>query len=313
MNQRPLILDVDGTLIKSDLTHEMILEAIKRDPHRAFRYAWLGLKSKPQMKQIMVARIGDRLAVESLPLEPKIVELAKEAFAHGREVYLCSGTEQSLVSRLGETLDFITESFGTSPTYNMTSENKATFLQDQFPDGFDYAGNSSQDFAVWETAQAAYAMRPPSGTDLTTTAIGAPVQTLQERPPISQKLPLLIKGFEIWKLITVLVPLLLICALFSQPSDTMLELSAGVTLLFLAHNVGRMLRHVQQDRKRGGLFRNGNPIATGDLSVPIALIAYCVMGISALGVLALASPILVLMVLGPWGLTVVYNRFKSTD
>ncbi|GLQ19321.1 hypothetical protein ACFFUB_12945 [Algimonas porphyrae] len=313
MSARPLILDVDGTLIKSDLTHEMILEAIKRDPHRAVQYGWLGLRSKPQMKQRMVARIGERLAVDALPLEPRIVDLARQAVAKGRDVYLCSGTEQSLVSRLGETLDFVTDSFGTSPTYNMTSENKAAFLEDRFPDGFDYAGNSTQDFAVWEAAQSAYAIRPPAAAEITTTAALQPVNILEERPSLPGKLPLLLKGLEIWKLIVLLVPLLLITALLGQPSDVMLTLTASTTLLFLAHNVGRMLRGVQRDRRRGGSFRTSNAIATGDLSVPLALLAYTVLGLAGLGVLAMTSPRLSALVLAVALLWAVSQRITRRD
>ncbi|MEM9600559.1 MAG: hypothetical protein AAF926_06020, partial [Pseudomonadota bacterium] len=212
------------------------------------------------------------------------------AVANGRSVHLCSGTEQSLVSRLGETLDFVTHAFGTSPTYNMTSDNKAAFLKERFPDGFDYAGNSTQDFAVWEAAQSAYAIRPPTAAEVTTTAGLQPVEILEDRPPLPEALPYLLKGLEIWKLIVLLVPLLLITALLGQPSETMLSLTAGVSVLFLANNVGRMLRGVQRDRRRGGVFKSANAIATGDLSVPLAAIIYIVLCLVGLGLLATVSP-----------------------
>lgn len=301
---RPLALDVDGTLIKSDLTHEMILEAIKRDPLKAVHYARLGLRSKPAMKQEMVARIGDRIATEALPLEPKIVELAKGAVAQGRSVHLCSGTEHSLVERLGETLDFVSESHGTSSTYNMTSGNKAAFLRERFPKGFDYAGNSTQDFAVWEAAQSAYAIHPPQGTELTETAAGESVEILEARPALGETLPHLLRGLEIWKLVAILVPVLIVTALTSLTSVATLKLVSGLSLLFLARNVERMLIRVQTDRARGGSARNGNAISTGDLSVPMAVIAYLGLGLAGLGALALLTPWLPLLLLSLRGLQI---------
>ena len=284
--KRPLILDVDGTFLKNDLTHEMILEAVKRDPLRAFRYARIGMRDKPTMKQEMVARIGDRLLRGAQPVEPTIMELARDAKAQGREVYLCSGSEASLVARLADQYDVLDGAFGTSPTYNMTSGNKAAFLEDQFPDGFDYAGNSTQDFAVWEAAQSAYGVRPPNGTAETTTAAEKPVHILVERPSPFSKLPLILRGFEIWKLLTVMLPLLIIAFLLGLTPGATLQFAVGVTLLFLARNIQRMLSKLHYDRERGGNAIKGNPIASGDLSVTSAVVML-------VGLLAVGLPTLV--------------------
>ncbi|MGB3455736.1 MAG: hypothetical protein WBG08_11865 [Litorimonas sp.] len=311
MTDRPLILDVDGTFLKNDLTHEMILEAIKRDPLRALRYLVLGLRSKPAMKQEMVARIGDRLLDGPQPLEPEIVALAKQAKADGRSVNLCSGSEESLVERLAARHDFLDGAFGTSPTYNMTSGNKAAFLEDRFPDGFDYAGNSTQDFAVWEAAQKAYAIRPPAGTLQTRTAAERPVEILVERPVLSDVWPKLLQGLELWKLLTVLVPVLIASPLIGLPGRTLLVLCLGIGVLFLAGNVERMLRHVGPDRRIGGTRRANNPVASGELSVPLAVGAYAGLGVAGLGLLAMATPWLALLVVAMRVLVVLVRRVRK--
>ncbi|MGB6230481.1 MAG: hypothetical protein WBF53_10185 [Litorimonas sp.] len=292
---RPLILDVDGTLLKNDLTHEMILEAVKRDPTRGPGYLLTGLRDKPRMKQDMLDRIRDRLLRGPQPLEPEIVALARATKADGREVYLCSGSEAGLVRELAERHDFIDGAFGTSPTYNMTSENKAAFLLDQFPEGFDYAGNSTQDFAVWEAAQSAYAIRPPAGTELTRTAADESVEILIERPSLSEKLPLVLAGLEIWKLLTILLPLLIVAVLLGLNATQTFWLILAVAVLFLAANVERMLRRVQSDRI-GGSAKKGNPVAGGLLSVPLAVIAYLVLAGTGLFALSLLTPWLALAV-----------------
>ncbi|MEM7729738.1 MAG: hypothetical protein AAF311_10745 [Pseudomonadota bacterium] len=310
---RPLILDVDGTLIKSDLTHEMILAAILRDPWRALRYLRLGLTDKPQMKQEMVARIGDRLAVDVVPLESEIIGLAQEAVASGRNVHLCSGSEQSLVDRLGERLDFVSETYGTSPTYNMTSGNKAAFLEDRFPNGFDYAGNSTQDYAVWEAAQLGYGVRPPSDTEHTRTAADLPVEILVDRPTLSEKLPAALWGFEIWTVPAILVPVLIVCVLIGMQGLDMLALSLGIAALLLAGNVECMLRNVQDDRRRGGLRLRDNPVASGDLSVPLALFAYLALGTAGLFLLATLTPWLAVLVVSIRVLVALFRRVPRTQ
>ena len=305
---RPLILDVDGTFLKNDLTHEMILESIKRNPLVGFWHLLIGITNKPLMKQHMVARIGDRLLQGDQPLEPTIVSLAKEAKAQGRSVYLCSGSEESLVKRLAAQHDFLDGAFGTSPTYNMTSENKAAFLKERFPDGFDYAGNSTQDFAVWEEAQHAYGVRPPAGTLETRTQLDRPVDILVERPPFTEKLPHLLAGLELWKLVVLLVPLLVGAVLMGLGAAQTLNLAAGIAVLFLAMNVGRMLRRVQTDRIGRGTAYKGNPIASGKLPVPLAGIAFIGMSFAGLALLTTLSPWLSLGAIVLWTATLFLKR-----
>jgi len=287
---RPLILDVDGTLLKSDLTHEMILEAVKRDPHKALHYANLGSRSKPAMKQEMVARIGDVLDTDVVPLEPKIVALGEQAVAEGREVYLCSGTEETLVKRLAERLDFVTEAFGTSPTYNMTSENKASFLRERFPDGFDYAGNSTQDFAVWEAAQSGYAIRPPSATGKILTAASEDVAILEDRKSTFGALLEGMRPSRWWYPLPVLI--LVYVAVWRGMADNIwLPIWASLmwVLAIAALSLMDDLRDIHQDRRDGFLAR---PIAAGELSVPKAVIA--------LVLLLLGATFISLAVLPPW-------------
>jgi hypothetical protein len=287
---RPLILDVDGTMLKSDLTHEMILAAVMRDPGKALHYARVGKTDKPQMKQEMIARIGEALDIDVAPLEPKIVALAEQAVSDGRKVYLCSGSEQSLVDRLGARLEFVTESFGTSPTYNMTSENKAAFLRDRFPDGFDYAGNSTQDFAVWEAAQSAYAMRPPKGTSKTRTAAGEPVTIMEPR---GSQLGTLLNAMRPWRLWFPLPLLVLVIAANYKGVATNLWLPMWATVVWMLSVAALALiddlRDIHQDRRDE---KPNRPIAAGDLSVTTA--------VAGLVALVLAAAFVSLAILPIW-------------
>ena len=266
---RPLVLDVDGTLIRNDLTHEMILEAIKRDPFKAPHYARIGRTDKPTMKDEMVARIGHQLNVEHAVLEPRIVTLAHKAKADGRPVYLCSGSEESLVKRLAASLDFVDDAFGTTTGYNMTSENKAAFLQKKFPQGFDYAGNSTQDFAVWEVAQTAYGVRPPKGTEKTRTARNQSVTILEQRRT------------RLGPLLRVLRPILWPSALAiglpgaiqywrDIPIDqhAMFALILCGAIFIAALSVSDDLADIQHDRVRSDM--RDRPLAAGTLSIPAA-------------------------------------------
>ena len=176
----PLILDLDGTLVRNDLTQELVFESLFAAPLQWPGLVWLGRTDKPEMKRRML-ELTAPCEPEHLPYQPEIVELARAARAGGREVWLCSGSHEDTVDRITAHLPWMSGGWGTRAGYNMTSARKAAFLRERFPQGFDYAGNSTQDFAVWEAARRGYAMHPPPGTDATRTASGEPVDILVPR------------------------------------------------------------------------------------------------------------------------------------
>ena len=284
MTERPLILDVDGTLIRSDLTHELLLEGFKADPLRLPRYAALGLRSKSELKDVLVERVGERIGVDALPLEPLAVEMAKTAQANGRDVYLCSGSEQRLVQRLADELDFITGAFGTTPGRNLTSENKADFLRERFPGGFDYVGNSTQDYAVWEAAHGAYAIRPPRGTQRRLSASGAPVAVLEARSASFGPLIEAMRPHHWTKnLLIALVPALVLERL--GVADWLAVALGFVCLGLLASGTYLLndMLDVHADRRHATKSRR--PFASGRLSIPAGGLAF-VLSVGAAFVLA---------------------------
>ena len=260
---RPLVLDVDGTMIRSDLTHELLFEGFLTDPLAWPRLIPLAFRDKPALKAEFVARLGDRIDTDNLPLEPLAVKLAEEAKAQGREVYLCSGSEQSLVKRLAARLPYVDDAFGTVPGYNMTAQNKADFLTERFPDGFDYVGNSSQDYEPWEAAHTAYAIRPPRDAGERRSMSGANVEVLEARQRTSVRVWASALGTadRIW--VVALIAYLVTLAL----GDGNLAATLSMCLAMLAAGVSlwRSARYAAADRLHGK--RKRQSVATGALSV----------------------------------------------
>jgi len=290
MSNNPLILDVDGTLIRSDLTHELLLEGVKNNPLKLPKYVSLGLSSKSKMKEVLISDVGDSILTDVLPLEPKIVEMAKAAHSDGRDVYLCSGSEQSLIKRLAENLDFITDAFGTTPDLNLTSENKANFLMEKFPKGFDYVGNSTQDFAVWDVAETAYAIRPPRGTENRVSATGDAVNVLEPRkfsirPTLKAMRPhQWAKNSLIFLVPTLVLDQLEILDWFAVALGFLcLGLLASGTYL-----INDML-DVQSDRQHS--TKKKRPFAAGTLSIPSGVVVSALCVIISFGMSLLALPI----------------------
>ena len=72
-----------------------------------------------------------------------------------RRLVLASGSTFEFVRRVGAEFDYFDSVIASDGTTNLTGEAKARRLSTLFPDGFVYAGNSQQDWPVWQAARGA--------------------------------------------------------------------------------------------------------------------------------------------------------------
>ncbi len=153
----PLVVDVDGTLIKSDLLHENFMQFVARRPLDLWRVPlWLA-GGRHKLK----CELADRapLDMADIPLREETLARIRTANADGRPVYLASASETEMVGRLAERVGGITGVFGTDRTGNTAGLRKAEKLNAAFgPRGYDYIGDRPVDFGVWPSARKAIAV-----------------------------------------------------------------------------------------------------------------------------------------------------------
>lgn len=161
---RPLVVDVDGTLVRTDLLHECALQFAARRPLDLWKLpVWL-LHGRADLKDRLSAAVEiDPLA---LPLHDETVALIRKAQRDGRQVYLASASHRRLVEPLAARLDGIADVFATEAGVNLTGAAKADCLIERFGlGGFDYLGNSAADFPVWRAAADVLAVAASTGTE----------------------------------------------------------------------------------------------------------------------------------------------------
>lgn len=157
---RPLVVDVDGTLIRTDLLHESALQFVASHPADAWRLpGWL-LAGKAALK----ARLADRvdLDFETIPLRAEVVELIRKAQAQGVPVYLASASDARYVDALARRIGGLAGIFATEGGTNLAGPAKAERLVEAFgAGGFDYVGDAPIDYPVWRAGGSALAVAGP--------------------------------------------------------------------------------------------------------------------------------------------------------
>ena len=175
----PLVVDLDGTLIRSDLLVESYLSLLGADP----RAAVAALGALRDGKAAFKARIADAATVDvaTLPFDEDVLALVRAARAAGRETHLASASDHRYVEAVAAHLGLFDGAEGSRDGRNLSGREKADMLAGRFGErGFDYVGDAAVDAAVWSRARTAYAVAPSARLkrrlareDLTVQPVGA--------------------------------------------------------------------------------------------------------------------------------------------
>jgi len=149
----PLCVDLDGTLINSDMLIESALLLIKRNPFYLFlMFLWLS-RGKAILKREIVSRV--ELDVESLPYNQNVLDYVKTQ-SQQRKTVLVTGSDQSIAEAIAAHTGVFTQARGSDGVLNLTNHNKRAWLVETFgKNGFDYIGNDKDDLNVWPDAREA--------------------------------------------------------------------------------------------------------------------------------------------------------------
>lgn len=149
---KPLVLDVDGTFLKTDMLLESFWQALGRHPLACLSACSRNLTDRAALKRELAELAG--LRVDLLPVNPDIAELARQSRKRGRAVVLASGSDESLVTALAREHGIDSKVFASDGKTNLTGTRKADRLIGAFGEGgFDYAGDGPVDRPVWEAAE----------------------------------------------------------------------------------------------------------------------------------------------------------------
>ncbi|MDK3018597.1 UbiA family prenyltransferase [Pseudodonghicola flavimaris] len=290
----PLILDVDGTLLRTDLIYESFWAAIGQDFPATLRAVSRHIGAPARLKHALIAIAAP--AVEALPIRDPVLARARAALAAGRPVHLVSGSDQALIDALAARLGLAGPHFGSTPDLNLTDANKAAFLKERFgAGGFDYIGNARPDLKSWALARRVIAVAPPAALRRQLEALGQPVEIIEDRPRPGALLREL-RPHQWVKNLLVFVPLL--AAHHFAPLAI-----AQVGLAFAAFCLGASSIYILNDLldldgDRHHPEKRFRPLAAGELPIPGSMLASAALaGLALILGLAAGPPVAALTLL----------------
>ncbi len=274
----PLVVDLDGTLIHSDLLWEALVLFFKQHLLQLWRLPlWLfGGK----------ARFKDRLAcavefdAAALPYDRVLIAHLAGERARGRVIVLATGAQRRFADLVAGHLQLFDLVLATEDGSNLTSHNKAAALVARYgAQGFDYVGNSRADVAVWQQSRHALSVTTlpfQLGAGRATAQLGA------VRRGWGGALLKAMRPRQWLKNLLVFVPMLAGHA----PGGLLDSLVAFVAFSLCASSAYLLNDTLDAHDDRVHPDKHTRPIAAGTLPIAVALFASPVLAVAALALCA---------------------------
>lgn len=155
-----LAVDLDGTLLRSDILFESFWSALGRDWRVPGRAARALLDGKAALKRYLASTAD--IDVATLPYDTAVIDRIREWRDSGGRTALVTASDQAIAERVAAHLDLFDEVHGSDGENNLKGEAKARFLTGRYGRaGYVYMGDSAADLPVWRDAAAALTVNAP--------------------------------------------------------------------------------------------------------------------------------------------------------
>ena len=265
----PLCVDLDETLVKTDLLHETLLILLKRSPLSFLAIPYWLMKGRAYLKHQLALRT--QMEVAHLPYRADLIAFLRSEQARGRRLVLVTAADRLLAARVQEHLQLFSEVIASDGSLNLIGANKAQLLEERFgKQQFDYVGDSHADFAVWRSARRAIVV---SDSKRFVGAINSilPVETVF--PKTGGRFRLLLKACRPhqWaKNALVFVPILT-SHRFTDSHILIQDALAFFSFNFIASSVYLLNDMLDLEADRAHTSKRSRALAAGQVSVPIAV------------------------------------------
>ncbi|MEK7707476.1 MAG: UbiA family prenyltransferase [Verrucomicrobiota bacterium] len=144
----PLAVDLDGTLIRTDMMWESVARLLRKNPLAALASPLWLLRGRAHFKQQLATRV--QVDAASLPYHEEFLNWLRDEKRAGRKLVLATASDIEMARPVAQHVGLFDEVLASDGKTNLRDNAKLAALPKKFGErGFDYAGNSSPDLDVW--------------------------------------------------------------------------------------------------------------------------------------------------------------------
>lgn len=302
-----LCVDLDGTLVHTDLLVEALLALLRRNPLYFLAVIWWMRRGRAHVKRQIAQRVT--LDYATLPYNDPLLQWLRQQRGT-RTLVLATAADSGFANAIDRHLGLFDVVMASDGHTNLGGQHKAHALVERFGEGrFDYAGNARGDLSVWRCARKAVVVGGRALRDAANEV--ATVDRQFETPARWSAAVRALRPHQWLKNVLVFLPLLA-AHLLTQPTIAMRSLAAFVVFCACASTAYLLndLLDLAVDRRHPR--KRQRPFASGQLPVAWGLIATPLLTIGVFGAAVFLSPTFALVLLGYFLLTTLYSlRLKQ--
>ena len=283
---KPLVVDLDGTLLASDSMQEAILLLARSKPLDLVSMPFWLAAGRAFFKDKLFSRAMPEPAI--LPYRPDVLEFLRQQKQTGRRLILATGSDRRMADAVARHLGIFDEVLASDGRTNLTRQYKLAELETRFGKrGFDYMGNSAADLCLWEAAGQAYVVSAPPGVLRRARAVCTPARVFAY-PGAAVSMLRALRPHQWVKNLLLFVPLLLAHRV-SDPHRSIAAIIALFAMSLCASSVYILndLLDLESDRRHPN--KRNRPFAAGKLMPATGLL---LMSASLAAGLALSAALL---------------------
>ena len=307
LQKNALCVDLDGSLLSTDVLWESILLLIKQQPRKFFYLpVWL-LRGKAHFKSQIAQLVELNSAL--LPVRQDVLQFLKDEKKKGREIVLATASDQKAVAEIVQRLGLFDQVLTSDGTINLSGVNKRKALVERFSDqGFDYIGDAEIDLAVWSAAKSALLVQPSKSLLKKAKRVAAVERVFKSEKNLWLEILKAIRVHQWIKNLLIFVPLIMAHKivdgiLLLQTIYAFFVFSLCASSIYILNDLFDLEADRQHPKKKSRPFAAGTvPISVGLYTIPILLSC-------AFLVAALTLPLSFIGILGLYIITTVAYTF----
>ncbi len=303
---RPLAVDLDGTLLRTDSLHELAVAFLRLRWFNGFILIALLFRDRATLKAELARRTP--IDVSLLPLRSDVTELIGTAKFAGRPIVLATASDQDIAHRVATSSGLFEDVIASTPGNNLKGHRKAEALVERYGEkGFDYVGDSSADLVVFARAHTGYLVEPSARLARRAGALGN-VEPLGARARTVGPFFRALRPHQWVKNLLVFLPALAAQSL--SPSNSLPLVIAFVLFSVMASAVYITNDLLDLSSDRAHSTKKTRPFASGALPISFGLAASPLLGVGALlGAWVLLGPLFTAVLAVYAFLTLAYSMW----
>lgn len=155
----PLYVDLDGTLIRTDLLVESFIELSKAYPFLALQAPFWLLPRKVYIEH----RITELAAMNpaGLPYHTEFLDYLKTEHVARRRLCLATASNVRYAETIAAHLGILKDLLASDAERNLYGMRQLEAIRQRSPEGFAYAGNDGVDEVIWAAAHSTFLVEAP--------------------------------------------------------------------------------------------------------------------------------------------------------